>query len=210
MSRPPEIPDEHPHTDEIRSIVKTALKDTSLTANEMNAILRFFLDEASPLFTSQRTYFVMGSDNPYQLRRLRVVENRLNRRILAYAFVLCDLFDPEEIKDLPSFPWIRVKFHLVMTYTTYGVFVFEGQHTGPTVELGETVENDLFFRKSYLLQRTYDTIDQSDIEVSKHEIDVDSPYSAAQYDRFVLFDRAGRLYPWEHETELVSATEKLP
>lgn len=210
MSRPPEVPDVHPHTDEIRSIVKTALKDTSLTADDMNAVLRFFLEEASPLFTSQRTYFVMGSYDPYQLRRLRVVENRLNRRILAYAFVLCDLFDPDEFEDLPSFPWIRVKFHLMMTYTTYGVFVFEGQHAGPTVELGETVENDLFFGKSFLLHRTYDTIDQSDIEVSEQEIDVNAPYSAAQYDRFVLFDRAGRLYPWEHEDELVRATENLP
>lgn len=215
MSQPPEVP-QPPGADELREVIEECLGSMSISEEDMNNVLLFFLSEGMPLFSGQTTYFILGSYEKYQMRRLRLVENQLNRRPFAYAFLLCDLLDPTDLKQDPQaassaeVPWTHVKFHLLMTYIDFSILVLEGRHAGPSVELGEITSRTSYFEKTYVLSRSYDSLSQEDIEVGSEIIDVSNPYSQVQLDKFKQFDHVGRLKKWKRRGDLVYQLTAVP
>ncbi|UPW01881.1 hypothetical protein M0R88_07240 [Halorussus gelatinilyticus] len=143
----PSVP---PNADEIETAVDEALHGLELEPHETAAILGFANEELSHLQTPETSYYVLGSyRNPY-VRRLRKVENELNKRLGAYAFVMGDL---REI-GLDRLPEFRIRFHLLASYADYVVGVYEQDAGGEVTELGKTSETP-YFDKSYVLPRDY-------------------------------------------------------
>jgi hypothetical protein len=143
-------PSPPPNADEIRERVDEALQGLTLEPHETAEILAFVNSEISQLLTPETTYFVLGSyRNPY-VRRVRIVENELNRRVAAYAFLMGDL--PEI--DLDRVPTFGIRFHLLAAYADYVVGVYEQDAGGEVTELGKISETP-YFEKSYVLPRDY-------------------------------------------------------
>ena len=143
----PAIP---PNADEIEAAVDEALHGLELEPHETAEILGFANAELSHLQTSETSYFVLGSYRDPYLRRLRTVENELNKRFNAYAFVMGDL---QEI-SLDRLPEFRIRFHLLASYADYVVGVYEQDAGGEVTELGKISETP-YFDKSYALPRDY-------------------------------------------------------
>jgi hypothetical protein len=215
MSQPPEVP-QSPGANELREVIEDCLGSMSISEEDLNNVLLFFLSEGAPLFSGQTTYFILGSYEKYQMRRLRLVENQLNRRPFAYSFLLCDLLDSGDLKQDPQaapsekVPWTHVKFHLLMRYIDFSILVLEGRHAGPSVELGEIMSQTSYFEKTYVFSRSYDSLSQEDIEVESETINVSNPYSQVQLDKFKQFDQAGRLKRWKHRSDLVYQLTTVP
>lgn len=143
----PSIP---PNAGEIEAAIDETLHGLELEAHETAEILGFANDELPHLQTPETTYFVLGSYRDPYVRRLRTVENELNKRLSAYAFVLGDL---REI-GLNRLPEFRIRFHLLASYADYVVGVYEQDAGGEVTELGKVSETP-YFEKSYVLPRDY-------------------------------------------------------
>jgi len=143
----PSIP---PNADEIETAVDEALHGLELEPDETAEILGFANDELSHLQTPETSYFVLGSYRDPYIRRLRTVENELNKRLSAYAFVMGDL---REI-GLDRLPEFRIRFHLLAAYADFVVGVYEQDAGGEVTELGKISETP-YFDKSYALPRDY-------------------------------------------------------
>lgn len=139
-----------PNTDEIEAAVDEALHGLELEPHETAAILGFANEELPHLQTPETSYYVLGSYRDPYIRRLRKVENELNKRLSAYAFVMGDL---EEI-GLNRLPEFRIRFHLLASYSDYVVGVYEQDAGGEVTELGKVSETP-YFEKSYVLPRDY-------------------------------------------------------
>ncbi|MDZ7731176.1 MAG: hypothetical protein U5K37_09990 [Natrialbaceae archaeon] len=134
----------------IQTALNEAIRDIELEPHETAAILAFANREIPSLFTPEPTYLVLGSYRHPLLRRVRIVEHELNRRIGSRAFLLGDL--PEiEADRLPTF---RIRFYLIATLATSIVAVFEQDGGGEVTELGKLSETP-FFDLSYVLPRDY-------------------------------------------------------
>lgn len=134
----------------VKSVVDEALHGLELDFDEIAAVLNFANDELSHLQTSETSYFILGSYRDPYLRRLRIVENELNRRVSAYAFVMGDL---QEI-GLEKLPEFQIRFYLLAEYADYIVGVYEQDAGGEVTELGKISETP-YFDKSYVLPRDY-------------------------------------------------------
>ncbi|NEU58495.1 hypothetical protein [Halorussus sp. MSC15.2] len=143
----PSVP---PNTDEIEAAVDQALHGLELEPHETADILGFANEELPHLQTPETSYFVLGSYKKPYIRRLRRVENELNKRLSAYAFVMGDL---REI-GLDRLPEFRIRFHLLAAYADYVVGVYEQDAGGEVTELGKISETP-YFGKSYVLPRDY-------------------------------------------------------
>lgn len=143
----PSVP---PDTDEIKSIVEDSLHGLEVDFDEIANILNFAESELTQLQTPETSYYVLGSYRDPYIRRLRTVENELNKRISAYAFVMGDL---REI-GLDRLPEFRIRFHLLASYADYVVGVYEQDGGGEITELGKVSETP-YFDKSYVLPRDY-------------------------------------------------------
>ncbi|WP_135824949.1 hypothetical protein [Halorussus ruber] len=139
-----------PDADEIKAVVDEALHGLELDFDEVAKVLNFADSELSQLQTPETTYYVLGSYRDPYIRRLRTVENELNKRLSAYAFVMGDL---QEI-GLDRLPEFRVRFHLLAAYADYLVGVYEQDGGGEITELGKISETP-YFDKSYVLPRDY-------------------------------------------------------
>lgn len=139
-----------PDAGKIKSIVDEALHGLELDFDEIAKILNFAESELTHLQTPETTYFVLGSYRDPYVRRLRTVENELNRRLGAYAFVMGDL---REI-GLDRLPEFRIRFHLLAAYADYVVGVYEQDAGGEVTELGKISETP-YFDRSYVLPRDY-------------------------------------------------------
>jgi hypothetical protein len=188
-------------------------------------VLEFFLANSEPLFSGQTTFFILGSYDDCPIRRLHFAENRLNQRRRTYAYVLCDLLDPDRLErgsddgdedansdetgggdgDATDGPKTHCKFYLLSTYSDYLIPIFEGRHAGPSVELGEIRNN--FFGKTHAFRRDYDDLTEDDI---RNDVDPSNPYSQPQEDLLTLLRRDGRLYEWADRSDLARAIKKLP
>lgn len=144
---PPTTP---PKSDEIYSIVRDALHDLDLQPEETASILGFANREIPSLLTPETSYFVLGSYRSPFVRRVRMVENELNKRIGAYAFLMGDL-EPIGVDRLPEF---RIMFHLLGSYVDFVVAVYEQDAGGEITELGKISETP-YFEKSYVFPRDY-------------------------------------------------------
>jgi hypothetical protein len=143
----PSVP---PNADEIEAAVDKALHGLKLEPHETTEILGFANEELPHLQTPETSYFVLGSYKKPHIRRLRKVENELNKRLSAYAFVMGDL---REI-GLGRLPEFRIRFHLLAAYVDYVVGVYEQDAGGEITELGKISETP-YFDKSYVLPRDY-------------------------------------------------------
>lgn len=139
-----------PSSSEIEQIVDDALQGLELTPDEITAIIDFASSELTHLQSTETSYFVLGSYRDPYIRQLRTVENELNKRLSAYAFVMGDL---REI-GLDRLPEFRVRFHLLASYADYVVGVYEQDAGGEITELGKISETP-YFDKSYVLPRDY-------------------------------------------------------
>lgn len=153
---PPTTP---PESGEIYSIVGDALHSLDLKPEETASILGFANRELPSLLTPETSYFVLGSYRFPFVRRVRMVENELNRRIGAYAFLMGDL-EPVGVERLPEF---RVVFHLLGTYADFIVAVYEQDAGGEVTELGKVSETP-YFERSYVFPRDYRWTTEAEIE----------------------------------------------
>jgi hypothetical protein len=148
-----------PDAAEIVALVRDALGDLELEPQEKRDIW-LFANRELPYLRSQRTsYFILGSYRDPYLRRLRIVQHELNRRVGAYPLVLGDL---EEIPAdrLPAF---EVMFALLATYADYIVGVYEKDSGGEAPELGE-IDDAPYFAKSHVLPRDYAWFAESNLD----------------------------------------------
>lgn len=177
----PTIPDEILAS----AIVRLDEDETSLVQNE--AVLDA-LAELTPVFENERTYFVLGSYGSEPIRRLNLVVDRLNRRPDSYAFRMVDIRG-EWDNNIQ-------KFCLVADIVSYLVGVAEKEASGFLVEQGLLVGTAEYFSKSFVLKREY----QDEV----------SPFDWMQEGVFERFGRAGRLFRWRTEANLIEVTERLP
>lgn len=136
--------------EDIEMAVDRALSGIELEPDEAAAILGYANEALSPLLTPEQTYFVLGSYREPYVRRLRTVQDELNNRIGAYAFVLGDL-PPLEVDRVPTF---ELKFHVVASLTDLIVGVYEQDAGGEMTELGK-IAGPAYFQKSHVLPRDY-------------------------------------------------------
>ena len=159
-------PSPPPDAAEIMTLVHDALGGIELEPAEKRNVWLFAQREL-PYLRSQRTsYFILGSYRDPYLRRLRIVQHELNRRVGAYPLILGDL---EEISTdrLPTFD---VMFALLATYTDYIVGIYEKESGGEAPELGE-IDDAPYFEKAYILPRDYTWFTESNLDSRTHVLD---------------------------------------
>ncbi|QLH79894.1 hypothetical protein HZS55_02410 [Halosimplex rubrum] len=130
--------------------VDEALQGLELEPHETAEILGFANREVSHLQTPEESYFILGSYRDPYIRRLRIVENELDKRLGTYPFLMGDL--PQiEIDRLPVF---RIRFTLLATYADHIVAVHEQDAGGEVTELGK-ISATPYFERSTVLPRDY-------------------------------------------------------
>lgn len=139
-----------PNAAEILARANDALHGLELEPDETAALLEFANREVPHLQTSERSYLVLGSYREPYVRRVRVVENELNKRVGTYAFVLGDLRG----LDIDRLPTFRIRFLLIASFADAIAAVYEQDAGGEVAELGKISETP-FFEDSYVLPREY-------------------------------------------------------
>jgi uncharacterized protein YecT (DUF1311 family) len=155
-----------PDATKIMALVRDSLGDIELEPAEKRDIWSFVQREL-PYLRSQRTsYFILGSYRDPYLRRLRIVQHELTKRVGAYPFILGDL-DEISSNRLPMFD---VMFTLLAAYTDYIVGVYEKESGGEAPELGE-IDDAPYFAKTHILPRDYTWSTESNIGSRTHVLD---------------------------------------
>jgi hypothetical protein len=134
----------------IMESVNDALQGLELEPHETAEILGFANRELPHLYTPEDSYFILGSYRDPYLRRLRIVQNELDKRLATYPFLLADL--PE--LDIDRLPVFRIRFTLLATHVDAIVAVYEQDAGGEITELGK-ISTTPYFKKSYVLPRDY-------------------------------------------------------
>lgn len=101
-------------------------------------------------FGPQTSYFVLGSYDPPFKYRLERVEDRLNQRPLAYAYLQVTQPDPDLADWLPTF---KLKFYTLAFASDHLVLVLEHNAGGDLLEYDRLTSPPLIGR-SHLLIRT--------------------------------------------------------
>lgn len=184
--------------DELTTKANEYLREASLTPAEYEA-LKQSVAELSPLFTAERSYFVLGSYGRPEIHRLQLVKDRLNRRTDTYAFLMVDIRKE----------WVNtyLKFRILADYTDFLVGVTEHDQGGFLVEQGYFTALDAYFAKTHVLKRDYESLTPDDVDTNA---DLEKPYSGMQTSIFDMLDDAGRLYTWTTEDSLIECTEEVP
>ena len=139
-----------PNAAEIMESVNEALQGLELDPHETSKILGFANRELPHLHTPEDSYFVLGSYRDPYLRRLRVVQNELDKRLGTYPFLMAGL--PE--LDIDRLPVFRIRFTLLAAHANTIVAVYEQDAGGEVTELGK-ISSTPYFDKSYVLPRDY-------------------------------------------------------
>jgi hypothetical protein len=179
--------EEPPLPEDILTSAKAQLDGEEISLADNEEILHA-LSELTPVYETDRSYFVLGNYDREPIRRLNLVVDRLNRRTDAYAFRMVDIRGEWDNSIQ--------KFCLIADIVTFLVGVAEKDPSDFLVEQGLLVGTVEYFAKSHVLKREYE--------------DEDRPFGWMQDGVFELFDRDGRLYRWRTEEELVNVTEDLP
>lgn len=140
-----------PNATEVMEHIDDALQGLELEPNETAEILGFVNQEVPHLQSPETSYFIFGSYRDPYVRRLRILQNELNKRFGTYPFLVGDL--PE--LDVDRLPIFRIRFHVLATYADYIVAVFEQDAGGEVTELGKISETP-YFDRSHVLPRNYD------------------------------------------------------
>lgn len=179
--------EESPLPDEILTSAKAQLDQEELSLADNEEILHT-LSELTPIYETDRSYFVLGNYDRDPIRRLNVVVDRLNRRTDAYAFRMVDIRGEWDNSIQ--------KFCLIADLVTYLVGVAEKDPSDFLVEQGLLVGTVEYFSKSHVLKREYE--------------DEANPFGWMQDGVFDLFEQDGRLYRWQTDEDLVAVTGELP
>jgi len=139
-----------PDAAEVMESVDEALQGVELEPHETAAILGFANRELPHLHTPEESYFILGSYRDPYLRRLRIVQNELDKRLGTYPFLMGDL--PE--LDLDRLPVFRIRFALLATHADAIVAVYEQDAGGEVTELGK-ISTTPYFEKTHVLPRDY-------------------------------------------------------
>ncbi|PSQ52214.1 hypothetical protein BRD20_08260 [Halobacteriales archaeon SW_8_65_20] len=139
-----------PNAAEIMESVNDALQDLELEPHETSDILGFANRELPHLHTPEDSYFILGSYRDPYLRRLRIVQNELDKRLGTYPFLMADLSE----LDIDRLPVFRIRFTLLATHADTIVAVYEQDAGGEVTELGK-ISTRPYFDKSYALPRDY-------------------------------------------------------
>ncbi|UTF55898.1 hypothetical protein [Natronosalvus rutilus] len=183
--------------DELAKKADRYLHEASLTPKEYES-LKQSVAELTPIFSAERSYFVLGSYGRPEIRRLQLVKDRLNRQPGAYAFLMVDIRSE----------WTNtyLKFRLLADYTDVIVGVAEHAQGGFLVEQGYFTALEEYFAKTHVFKREYDSLDADAIDTG---IDTNNPYSGMQTAIFEMLDDGGRLCRWATEDDLVECAEAL-
>lgn len=176
-----------PVPDEVLRSATAQLDRDEISLADNEEIIRS-LSELTPVYETDRSYFVLGNYDRDPIRRLNLVTDRLNRRTDAYAFRMVDIRGEWDNSIQ--------KFCLIADLVTYLVGVAEKDPSDFLVEQGLLVGTTEYFSKSHVLKREYD--------------EEEHPFGWMQDGVFELFEKAGRLYRWQTEADLRTATESLP
>ncbi|MEM4781615.1 MAG: hypothetical protein QXG03_08670 [Halalkalicoccus sp.] len=189
---------ENPGVEELAERATEYLHERSLTPEEYEEIKRT-VGELSAIFTTERTYFVLGSYGRPEIRRLQLVKDRLNRRDRAYAFLMVDIRSE----------WTNtyLKFRLLADYTDAIVGVAEHGRGGFLVEQGYFTALEEYFVKTHVFKREYRGLTDEEIDTG---VAPDDAYSGMQTAIFDLLDEAGRLCRWTTEDDLVECVGTVP
>jgi hypothetical protein len=144
---------------EIMEAVDEALQGLELEPHETAEILGFANREVPHLQTPEDSYFILGSYRDPYVRRLRIVENELDKRLGTYPFLMGDL--PEI--DIDRLPVFRIRFTLLATYADHIVAVYEQDAGGEVTELGK-ISATPYFDRSTVLPRDYAWMTDRNIE----------------------------------------------
>lgn len=174
------------------------LHDLSLTPEEYEA-LKHSVAEFSPIFTTDRAYFVLGSYGQPEIYRIQLVKDRLNRRTDTYAFLMVDIRN-EWTNTYP-------KFRILVDYTDVIVGVSEHDRGSFLVEQGYFTALEEYFMKTHVLKREYENVDAEDVDTS---VDLENPYSGMQTTIFDMLADVERLCVWQTEDDLIECAEALP
>jgi len=174
------------------------LHDASLSPEEYEA-LKHSVAELSPIFTADRSYFVLGSYGRPEIHRLQLVKDRLNRRPGTYAFLMVDIRKE----------WVNtyLKFRILADYTDLVIGVSEHDQGGFLVEQGYFTAIETYFQKTHVVKRDYTDLTSEDVDTN---VDTENPYSGMQTAIFDMVDDADRLYVWTTEEDLIDVTTELP
>jgi len=181
--------------DELAEKADEYLHEASLTPEEYEA-LKQSVAELTPIFSAERSYFVLGSYGKPEIRRLQLVKDRLNRQPGAYAFLMVDIRSE----------WTNtyLKFRLLADYTDIIVGVAEHAQGGFLVEQGYFTALEKYFMKTHVFKREYEDVDADAIDTA---VDIEHPFSGMQTSIFDMLDEAGRLCRWSTESDLVECVE---
>lgn len=146
---------------EILETVNETLQGLELEPHETSQILSFASQELPHLQTPETSYFVLGSYRDPYLRRVRIVENELTKRLGTYPFLMGDL---REI-DIDRLPVFRIRFSLLATYADHIVAVYEQDAGGEITELGK-ISTTPYFEKTTVLPRDYAWMTDRKLETS--------------------------------------------
>ena len=139
-----------PNAKEVIESVNEALQGLELEPHEVSEILGFANRELPHLHTPEDSYFILGSYRDPYLRRLRIVQNELDKRLGTYPFLMADL--PE--LDIERLPVFRIRFTLLASHADTIMAVYEQDAGGEVTELGK-ISTTPYFDKSYVLPRDY-------------------------------------------------------
>lgn len=145
--------------------VDDTLQGLELDPHEASEILGFANREVPHLQTPETSYLVLGSYRDPYLRRLRIVQNGLDKGLGTYPLLLGDL--PE--LDLDRLPTFRIRFTIVATYTDHVVAVYEQNAGGEITELGKISETP-YFEKSHVLPRDYVWMTDRQLETAEDAV----------------------------------------
>ena len=123
--------------------------------------------DSSASFLQRVSYWAVEPEwTTSDLRRLRIVQHELTKRVGAYPFILGDL---DEISS-DRLPMFDVMFTLLAAYTDYIVGVYEKESGGEAPELGE-IDDAPYFAKTHVLPRDYTWFTESNIASRTHVLD---------------------------------------
>lgn len=150
-----------------------------------------FGDAFDDLAASGRSYFVLGSYDDGEKRRLILVRDALaGRGPDTHAFLMDDF--PE------AWEYWTTKFKILASRADYVVGVFEHSRGGHAWESGY-IDHERFRQKSHVLKREYET------EAAEREA-----FDAMFAHFLAVMDGFGRVYRWSDDAELREQVGRIP
>ncbi|SHH54087.1 hypothetical protein [Halobaculum gomorrense] len=185
--------------------VNEALQGIELEPHETSEVMGFANRELPHLHTPEDSYFVLGSYRDRYLRRLRIVQNELDKRLGTYPFLMADL--PE--LDIDRLPVFRIRFVLLATHADTIVAVYEQDAGGEVTELGK-ISTTPYFGSSYVLPRDYAWMTERNFDTEADVIAAAATiYFNDDLDEPTTEDELDSLVATAHENDISLTTSEI-